>query len=255
MSRVSREEELDSRIDLLRARIKDSDDLKVKGDVFDTRTLMNLYALASKGVIDALGGEISTGKEANLFYALCKGQALAVKIYRITTSNFKAMQDYLHGDPRFGNIKGTKRAVISAWTRKEYRNLKRAEGVGVRVPHPITVRDNILIMELIGQGDKPAPQLRDVILDQEEARRIFDKLSMYISLLYNKADLVHADFSEFNVLYNGEPIVIDMGQSVTLEHPMASKFLARDVTNIAKYFEKKYGIGSENEIWSKVKVQ
>jgi RIO-like serine/threonine protein kinase len=36
---------------------------------------------------------------------------------------------------------------------------------------------------------------------------------------------------------------------------MASKFLARDVTNIARYFEKKYGVGSEAEIWSKVKVQ
>ncbi len=255
MSRATREEDLDTRIDLLRERIKDSDDLKVKGDVFDTRTLMNLYALASKGVIDALGGEISTGKEANLFYAIRDDQNLAVKIYRITTSNFQAMQDYMHGDPRFGNIKGTKRAIISAWTRKEFRNLKRAEEAGVRVPHPIVTRDNILIMELIGERDNPAPQLKNVDLELEEARRIFNKLSDYISLLYNKADLVHADFSEFNVLYDGEPVVIDMGQSVTLEHPMASKFLARDVTNIARYFEKKYGIGSEAEIWSKVKVQ
>ena len=255
MSRATREEDLDTRIDLLRERIKDSDDLKVKGDVFDTRTLMNLYALASKGVIDALGGEISTGKEANLFYAIREDQELVIKIYRITTSNFKAMQDYMHGDPRFGNIKGTKSAVISAWTRKEFRNLKRAEEAGVRVPHPIATRDNILIMELIGEKDNPAPQLRNVDLELEEARRIFNKLSDYISLLYNKADLVHADFSEFNVLYNGEPVVIDMGQSVTLEHPMASKFLARDVTNIARYFEKKYGVGSEEEIWSKVKVQ
>ncbi len=255
MSRATREEDLDTRIDLLRERIKDSDDLKVKGDVFDTRTLMNLYALASKGVIDALGGEISTGKEANLFYAIREGQELVIKIYRITTSNFQAMQDYMHGDPRFGNIKGTKRAVISAWTRKEFRNLKRAEEAGVRVPHPIATRDNILIMELIGEKDNPAPQLRNVDLELDEAKRIFNKLSDYISLLYNKADLVHADFSEFNVLYDGEPVVIDMGQSVTLEHPMASKFLARDVTNIARYFEKKYGIGSEEEIWSKVKVQ
>jgi RIO kinase 1 len=255
MSRATKEEDLDTRIDLLRERIKDSDDLKVKGDVFDTRTLMNLYALASKGVIDALGGEISTGKEANLFYAIREDQELVIKIYRITTSNFKAMQDYMHGDPRFGNIKGTKSAVISAWTRKEFRNLKRAEEAGVRVPHPIATRDNILIMELIGEKDNPAPQLRNVDLELEEARRIFNKLSDYISLLYNKADLVHADFSEFNVLYNGEPVVIDMGQSVTLEHPMASKFLARDVTNIARYFEKKYGVGSEEEIWSKVKVQ
>ena len=112
-----------------------------------------------------------------------------------------------------------------------------------------------MIMELIGQMDNPAPQIRDLNFDLDEARRIFDKLCDYISRLYNQADLVHADFSEFNVLYDGEPVVIDMGQSVTLEHPLASKFLARDVVNIARYFQKKYNIGSEEEIWSKVKAK
>jgi RIO kinase 1 len=55
------------------------------------------------------------------------------------------------------------------------------------------------------------------------------------------------------VLYDGEPVVIDMGQSVTLDHPMARKFLERDIVNIARYFKKKYGIGSEEEIWTRVK--
>lgn len=253
MSRRSRDEEFDTRIDVLRTRIKDSDDLKVLESVFDTRTLMNLYALASKGVIDSLGGSVATGKEANIFYALRDNKDLAIKIYRITTSNFKAMQDYLHGDPRFGSVKGTKRSIVNAWTKKEYRNLLRAEEVGVRVPHVLAMRENILIMELVGQRDHPAPPLKEVNLGQEEARHIFDKLVEYISLLYNKAGLVHADLSEFNVLYDGEPVVIDMGQSVTLDHPMSRKFLERDITNIARYFQKKYSIGSEEEIWSRVK--
>jgi len=102
MSRRTKEEEFDSRIDLLRERIKDSDDLKVTENVFDTRTLKNLYDLASSGVIDSLGGSVSTGKEANIFYALSGEKSLAIKIYRITTGNFKAMQDYVLGDPRFG---------------------------------------------------------------------------------------------------------------------------------------------------------
>ncbi len=253
MSRRSRDEEFDTRIDVLRTRIKDSDDLKVLESVFDTRTLLNLYSLASKGVIDALGGSIATGKEANIFSALGGGKDLAIKIYRISTSNFKAMQDYLHGDPRFGSVKGTKKSVVNAWTKKEYRNLLRAEEVGIRVPHVIAMRENILIMELVGNKDHPAPPLKEVSLDPEEARRVFDKLVEYISVLYNRAGLVHADLSEFNVLYDGEPAVIDMGQSVTLDHPMSRKFLERDIANIARYFQKKYGIGSEEEIWAKVK--
>ena len=114
---------------------------------------MDLYSLASKGVIDALGGSVCTGKEANIFKAIVGEKELALKIYRISTSNFNAMQDYLHGDPRFGNVKGTKRAIVAAWTRKEFRNLTRAEEVGVRVPHPIAMKENILVMDLMGHGE------------------------------------------------------------------------------------------------------
>ena len=254
MSRRTKDEDFDTRIDVLRTRIKDSDDLSVHDAVFDKRTLMDLYSLASKGVIDALGGSICTGKEANIFKAIVGEKELALKIYRVSTSNFNAMQDYLHGDPRFGSVKGTKKAIVSAWTKKEFRNLTRAEEVGVRVPHPIAMKENILVMELVGEKDQAAPQLKDVELERDEAERVFEKLAEYISVLYYRAGLVHADLSEFNVLYDrGEPVIIDMGQSVTLDHPMARKFLERDIANVARYFKKKYGIGSEEEIWARLR--
>ena len=253
MSRRSKDEDFDTRIDALRTRIKDSDDLNVEDAVFDKRTLMDLYSLASKGVIDALGGSVCTGKEANIFAALSGERVLALKIYRISTSNFNVMQDYLHGDPRFSSVKGTKRAIVAAWTRKEYRNLLRAEQVGVRVPHPFAMRENILVMEMIGQEDAAAPPLKDVELDAAEAGRIYQKIIEYISLLYNQAGLVHADLSEFNILYGrGEPVIIDMGQSVTQDHPQSKRFLERDISNIANYFQKKYSIGSTEEIWDRI---
>jgi len=251
-----KQRQLDTRIDLLRERIKDSDDLKVQDEVFDRRALMDLYALMSKGVVISLGGSVSTGKEANIFRGKGEdGTDLAIKIYRINTSNFKAMQNYLSGDPRFGSIKGTKRAVVAAWTRKEYRNLKRAEEVGVKVPHVIAMRENILVMEMVGSGEAPAPQIKDVVLDQEEAELALDKIAGYVSTLYNRANLVHADLSEFNILYHdGEPVIIDMGQSVTLDHPMARSFLARDITNLARFFKKRYGIGTEELIKEKIRA-
>jgi RIO kinase 1 len=252
MSRRSKVEDFDTHIDSLREKIKDSEDLKVLEAVFDTRTLMDLYSLASKGIIDSLGGSVSTGKEANIFRALGGGRPLALKIYRISTSNFKAMQDYMHGDPRFGSVKGTKRAIVSAWTRKEFRNLKRAEEAGVRVPHPIAMRENILVMDMVGRDGEPAPLLKDVHLGPKEALSAYKKLCEYVSLLYNEAGLVHADLSEFNILYDGEPVIIDMGQSVTLDHPMARKFLDRDIRNLARFFRKEYGIGSEEEIMARI---
>jgi RIO kinase 1 len=254
MSRRTQDEDFDTKVDVLRTRIKDSDDRNVQDAVFDRRTLMDLYSLASKGVIDALGGSVSTGKEANIFKAIVGDKELVLKIYRISTSNFNSMQDYLHGDTRFGNVKGTKRAIVAAWTKKEFRNLKRAEEVGVRVPHPIAMKENILVMDLIGQNGSAAPQLKDVGLGPEEAKRAYEKLVEYISKLYNQAGLVHADLSEFNILYdNGELVIIDMGQSVTLDHPMVRKFLERDIANLIHYFKKNYGIGSSEEIWARLR--
>jgi RIO kinase 1 len=98
-----------------------------------------------------------------------------------------------------------------------------------------------------------APTLKDVNLEQEEARAIYEQIVHYISLLYNRAQLVHADLSEFNILYRQEgPVIIDMGQSVTLDHPQARRFLERDIANVSHYFRKKYSLGSPEEIWKKL---
>ena len=253
MSRRTKDEDFDTRIDILRTRLKDSDDKNVQDAVFDRRTLMDLYSLASKGVIDSLGGSVCTGKEANIFRAMAGEKELALKIYRISTSNFNSMQDYLQGDPRFSSVRGTKRAIVSAWTRKEFRNLSRAEEVGIPVPHPIAMKENILVMDLIVMEGQVAPTLKDMNLEQEEARAVYEQIVHYISLLYNRAQLVHADLSEFNILYRQEgPVIIDMGQSVTLDHPQARRFLERDIANVSHYFRKKYSLGSPEEIWKKL---
>jgi RIO kinase 1 len=237
---------IDKRIDEYHFKVKDSSDLKAESGVFDTPTLKTLYTLASKGFITAMGGVVSTGKEADVFHAIGEnGREMAIKIYRITTSDFQKMQDYLIGDPRFSNVRRTKKDIVFAWTKKEQRNLERAREAGVRAPEPITSERNILIMEFIGHDGVAAPRLKD--LQPEGPQRIYDTVAEYMRLLYQKAKLVHADLSEYNILlYEEVPIIIDMGQSVMLEHPMAREFLARDVKNIVRYF-KKLGVDCTEE--------
>lgn len=83
-------------------RIKDSDDRKVSSEIFDKATLQVLYKLANQGYLDVLNGAVSTGKEANVLKGIKEdGSIVAVKIYRIATSDFKKMQYYIAGDPRF----------------------------------------------------------------------------------------------------------------------------------------------------------
>lgn len=249
---------IDSAKDKARAREKDSERLKVEENVFDVPTLKILYTLSNKGIIKAMGGSISTGKEANVFYAEGPEKELAVKIYRIASSTFKAMDAYIMKDPRFTNIRNNKRDIIFAWTRKELQNLKRAKSAGVRVPEPLFAEKNILIMEFMGEKEAPYPLLKNTPLEEEEARSVYDTIVKYMRLLYKEANLVHADLSEYNILidpHDMTPIFIDMGQSVTLEHPNAREFLYRDVQNILRFFSR-YGIKDKpEELLNKIQAE
>jgi RIO kinase 1 len=108
----------------------------------------------------------------------------------------------------------------------------------VTCPEPIAFHNNILIMEFIGRNGAPAPRLKD--LPPENPKEFFDKIMDCIRKIY-LSGLVHGDLSEYNVLNNVEPVIIDVSQSVLLSHPMSQELLERDVHNILKYF-KNFGI-------------
>lgn len=136
-------------------RIKDADQVKVRDDVFDEVTLMALYRLVHRKQISVIGGPVSTGKEANIIYGEHDNRGIAIKIYRIQTANFKAMTEYLAGDRRFASIRGSRRGIIFAWTKKEYSNLSRAHDIGLPVPEPLAFDRNILLMEFLGEEEAP----------------------------------------------------------------------------------------------------
>ena len=107
-------------------RLKGDEDRRVGSEVFDRLTLETLYKLAKMGYINQLQGAISTGKEANVFKGIDdEGNFVAVKIYRVGTSDFKKMQYYIQGDPRFNVRTSNKRQLINTWVTKELRNLNK----------------------------------------------------------------------------------------------------------------------------------
>ncbi len=240
---------IDAYLDKLRIKEKGLEDRKIYAEVLDLRTLKVLYKLSAKGYIRALGGVISTGKEANVFYAdgFFDGRdvPMAVKIYRTKTSEFFRMDEYLFGDKRFDLRRISKKDLIFVWTEKEYRNLLRAYEAGVNVPRPYVYFKNIILMEFLGENEVAAPILSDIGSDLKEfvdVEEFFYEVIENLKRLYRKAELVHADLSEYNiVLFNDKPYFIDMGQSVLIDHPLAMKYLERDIRNVVRFFLK-FGI-------------
>ncbi|MEE9267907.1 MAG: RIO1 family regulatory kinase/ATPase, partial [Thermoplasmata archaeon] len=140
---------------------------------------------------------------------------------------------YIRGDPRFLRVGGSRRKLIFAWATKEFRNLTRMRQFHVRVPPPIVVRDNVLVMGYLGSKTRPAPELRHVRVDDPE--RLLHLLLLDLKRLH-RAGLVHGDLSEYNLLlWRGLPYIIDVGQAVPLVHPRAEEWFLRDMRNLARY--------------------
>ncbi len=226
---------LEERLDKARMRIKRSEDRQVIESVFDTKTLLTLYQMFNRQILDEINGVISTGKEANVYWALQPdGTDVAIKIYRIATFNFKRITLYLEGDPRFTRIPKARSGLITAWASKEFKNLQRAQSAGVRVPQPIHVQRNILVMEFIGEDGLPAPTMQKHAPEDPEQTRT--TILEGVSKLYHDASLVHADLSEYNIMLWDGPVFIDISQAVVLDHPHSEMFFERDLRNILAYF-------------------
>jgi serine/threonine-protein kinase RIO1 len=62
---------------------------------------------------------------------------------------------------------------------------------------------------------------------------------LYFLYTLQVCKLVHADLSEYNILYhNGTVFVIDVSQSVDLDHPFALTFLREDCAHVNDFFRK-----------------
>lgn len=229
---------LERHVDALKTN-RTGDERETEGEVFDKRTLLTIYDLMTSGYIDMVHYPISTGKEGNVFYATDEeGDGMALKIFRTSTSTFKRVAKYIEGDPRFRGVTGNRWNMIYAWVNKEFKNLMRYSEAGIPVPEPITFDQNCLLMEFVGDESGPAPQLRDVALDNPTDT--YDEVISFIIDGWKDAHLVHGDLSEYNILMqDGQPIMIDVGQAMTTDNYNAKELLERDIRNVNAFFRKR----------------
>jgi len=91
-------------------------------------------------------------------------------------------------------------------------------------------------MEYIGTETGRAKRLNEVEIENPETA--YEVVREYMRRLY-AAGLIHGDLSEYNVVFHeGQLVVIDLGQAVTVHHPNADDFLERDCENVAAFFRR-----------------
>ncbi|GAO19161.1 hypothetical protein UVI_02061430 [Ustilaginoidea virens] len=238
-----------------RERDKDKADRATSEQVLDQRTRMILLQMINRGLVSEVHGAISTGKEANVYGAILADDRTggvaqrAVKVYKTAILVFKDRERYIAGEHRFkaGFDKGNSRKMVKLWAEKEFRNLRRIHNAGIPCPEPISLKLHVLLMGFLGDAKGWAyPRLRDAVLPAEGDRAERLWRALYLQLLaimrkmYQVCRLVHADLSEYNILYNdGTLYIIDVSQSVEPDHPRSLEFLRMDIKNVGDFFRRK----------------
>lgn len=78
------------------------------------------------------------------------------------------------------------------------------------------------------------------MFDPEDLPQLYAELLVTIRRMFHFGKLVHADLSEYNILYHQAHLyIIDVSQSVEHDHPRAFDFLRIDLQNIEDYFTKR----------------
>ncbi|KAI0754994.1 RIO1 family-domain-containing protein [Daedaleopsis nitida] len=258
------------------ANMKDKSDRATSEQVLDPRTRIILFKMIGRGLVYEVNGCVSTGKEANVYHALTpERKHLALKIYKTSILVFKDRDRYVTGEYRFrrGYSRHNPRKMVRVWAEKEMRNLKRLRTAGINCPEPMEVRENVLVMTFVGDKDGWAsPRLKDAEIPESAFPDLYVELMLMTRKMFIECKLVHADLSEYNILYHvddtpseppsretapdsddttalteetttppprGHLYIIDVSQSVEHDHPHAFDFLRADLRNIEDFFSKR----------------
>lgn len=231
------------------ARLHEKKEHSTAEQAVDPRTRLLMYKMVNAGVLENINGCISTGKESVVFHA--DGGSLeeqsvpdevVLKVFKTTLNEFRNRDRYIKDDYRFKDrfSKLNPRKIIRLWAEKEMHNLGRMKKAEIPCPEVVLLKKHILVMSFIGKDHVPAPKLKDAMLNSEDLKKAYYQVLHVMQQLYQECNLVHADLSEYNMLWHeGKVWLIDVSQSVEPTHPHGLEFLFRDCRNVSTFFQKR----------------
>lgn len=228
------------------------------------------WVITSLAARDTHLGVLKTGKEADvglLERALPGGPGclLAVKTFRSPEHRL------FHRDAGYQEGRRVRRSretramaartgfgrelLAGTWAAAEFAALAGLWSAGARVPYPVQLIGNELMMEFIGGPDgTAAPRLAAVDAGTAEFTDLWHDLVGTLEILA-ESGLTHGDLSPYNVLVDESPtgeshcVLIDLPQVVDLvANPSGEEFLARDCRNIAEFFARRGVLAADPEV-------
>ena len=204
--------------------------------------ILALHSLVERGIISQLGPLIGKGKESDVYGCMDDNEnVLALKVYRMGRTSFKNIKNLRDLIGNRGHISWLYVNRLAA--KKEFEALEKIYKLKLDTPRPIAYNRHMIVMNYL--RGKELVYFKEI----NKPKKIFNKILKQMKKIFQKAQLVHGDLGEFNIVLDekGNILIIDWMQSIPSNHPNAKSILERDITNICNYFEKKFNIISDIE--------
>ncbi|MHA1418131.1 MAG: RIO1 family regulatory kinase/ATPase domain-containing protein [Candidatus Heimdallarchaeaceae archaeon] len=207
---------------------------------FDSLALNILY---NKKIVAGVGRAKGVGKESDIYYAIdFEENEIMLKINRTGRASFqqvKKRRDLLKGKFHYNVF-----SLAELSSKREYEVLSKLQESKLPVPKLLGRNRHIFAMDII-EGIELVK-----VKNLKKPLKILEKVIEYAKILYNKYNLVHADLTEYNILYDEKKdsiAIIDFPQAISTDHPDADLILERDFSHLFDYFGKKWFISPETE--------
>ncbi len=210
-----------------------------------------MNTLVKANLIEAFGKPLGVGKESDVYDAISPGgKRVAVKFHRLGRVSFRQTRRLRGYIANRRHISWLYQSRLAA--EKEFEALKMVYPHGVSVPEPIGQNRHVVVMGFIeGVELYRVPEIQN-------AEEVLDEILVNVKRAYQKAKVIHADLSEFNVVLKPDShiLIIDWPQFVRTDHPNADMLLRRDVRNILKFFQRRSKIKRDiNEVLEYIKYK
>ena len=201
--------------------------------------VLALHALADKDIILSLGQPYGVGKEATVYRALdATDNEVAVKFLRWGQTSFRSVR----------RLRRIEEGAVSTWAEfskqaanQEFQALRLMHRHNGKVPQPIAINRHVIVMsKMTGVLLRFASELID-------PQGVLTQILAQTQLAYLKAKIIHGDLSEYNIFVDDQDhiTIFDWPQWQPVTHPNAMWLLKRDLTNILKYFKRKFRIQTD----------